>query len=93
MKEKKTIQKSIRMTPQVNNYVTTFSGNGFNEKFENLVLFVMENEQKIKKDIDDANFLLMNLDQQIQKKHEILSSLQQIEMKVNQLLNQIEHIE
>ena len=89
MKEKKTIQKSIRMTPQVNNYVATFSGNGFNEKFENLVLFVMENEQKIKKDIDDANCLLMNLDRQIQKKHEILSSLQQIEIKVNQLLNQI----
>ena len=55
MKEKKTVQKSIRMTPRVDNYVNSFPGESFNEKFENLVLFVMEHENNIQKNIGNAN--------------------------------------
>lgn len=87
MKEKKTVQKSIRMTQRVNDYVNQFSGEGFNEKFENLVLFCMEHEQNIKSNINTATQRLQALDKQIQKKREILSKLQRIETQVNYLLN------
>lgn len=87
MKEKKTIQKSIRMTQRVNDYVNTFSGDGFNEKFENLVLFCMEHEQDIKSNINTTTQRLQALNKQIQNKHEILSKLQRIETQVNYLLN------
>lgn len=89
MKEKKSIQKSIRMTSKVSDYVNSFPGAGFNEKFENLVLFYMEQENKIKRDIEEAQRQAMYLDKQIQKKYEILYSLEQIENKVTTLLNEI----
>lgn len=90
MKEKKTVQKSIRMTQRVNDYVNQFSGEGFNEKFENLVIFCMEHEQDIKSNINTATQRLQTLDKQIQKKREILSRLQRIETQVNYLLNYTE---
>lgn len=89
MKEKKSIQKSIRVTQKVNDYINSSPGSGFNEKLENLVLFFMEKENQIKKDINEAQRQLMSLDQQIQKKYEILYSLEQIEKKVTALLNEI----
>lgn len=93
MKEKKTIQKSIRMTPRVNDYVNQFSGEGFNEKFENLVLFVMEREQTINQKINAANNHLDALNKEIRRKNEIVSILQRIEFQVNHLINQIGDIE
>ena len=89
MKEKKTVQKSIRMTPRVDNYVNSFPGEGFNEKFENLVLFVMEHENNIQKNIVNSNQHLISLNNLIENKREILSKLQRIENQVNCLLNQI----
>ena len=68
MKEKKTVQKSIRMTPRVDNYVNSFPGEGFNEKFENLVLFVMEHENNIQKNIGNANQHLISLNNLIENK-------------------------
>jgi len=38
-KEKKSISRSIRMTQTVFDIVSSFEGDGFNEKFENLVMF------------------------------------------------------
>lgn len=42
---KKTNMKSVRLSDQVMDYVINFEGEGFNQKFENLVLFCMEQEE------------------------------------------------
>ena len=42
---KKNNFKSVRMSDQVMDYVINFEGDGFNQKFENLVLFCMEQEE------------------------------------------------
>lgn len=89
MKEKKSVQKSIRMTQRINDYVNSFSGDGFNEKFENLVLFVMERENDINDNIDKKTQQLADLNKQIEKKHKILSKLQRIETQVNYLIYEI----
>ena len=52
MNGKKDIQKSVRMTQQVYDFIEKTTGDGFNQKFENLVLSFMtsesEHEKKIK---------------------------------------------
>ena len=42
---KKTNMKSVRLSDQVMDYVINFEGEGFNQKFENLVLFCMEQDR------------------------------------------------
>ena len=48
---KKNNLKSIRLSDQVMDYVINFEGDGFNQKFENLVLFCMEQEESKKQRI------------------------------------------
>lgn len=38
--------KSIRLSDHVMNYIQNYRGNGFNEKFENIILDAMESEDK-----------------------------------------------
>ena len=47
----KNYSRSIRMTDEVRKYVEKFSGEGFNEKFENLVIFCMREEKELEKRI------------------------------------------
>lgn len=49
--EKKSISKSIRLTPTVYNYICSYPGNGFNEQFENIILEAKEFEEDRKKKI------------------------------------------
>ena len=48
---KKSNLKSVRLSDQVMDYVINFKGDGFNQKFENLVLFCMEQEETKKQEI------------------------------------------
>ena len=43
---KKSIQKSVRMTEEIYNYVMKCKGEGFNEKFENMVKLAVESEEQ-----------------------------------------------
>ena len=51
MDNRKSINKSVRLTPKVYNYIESYKGNGFNEKFENIILEAMELEEERKKRI------------------------------------------
>lgn len=46
MYDKKCNSKSIRISDKVLNYINNYRGNGFNEKFENIILDAMESEDK-----------------------------------------------
>ena len=72
---KKNNLKSVRLSDQVMDYVINFEGDGFNQKFENLVLFCMEQEETRKQKI-------AFLDQQIVKQYKKLDTLRQLMSKI-----------
>lgn len=73
---KKNNFKSVRLSDQVMDYVINFEGDGFNQKFENLVLFCMEQEETKKQKI-------AFLDQQIVKQYKKLDALRQLISKIS----------
>lgn len=65
----KSVSKSIRLTNKVYGYIMQAPGNGFNEKFENIILSAMESEpERVKR--------LESLDNQIESKRNQLSSME-----------------
>ena len=83
---KKTNMKSVRLSDQVMDYVINFEGEGFNQKFENLVLFCMEQEESKKQRIT-------LLDQQIAKQYKKLYALQQISAEIGDVRKALINLE
>mgnify|MGYP004604037653 CR=1 FL=1 len=83
---KKNNLKSIRLSDQVMDYVINFEGDGFNQKFENLVLFCMEQEETRKQKI-------AFLDQQIAKQYKKLYALQQISSEIGDVRRDLINLE
>ncbi len=82
VKEKKSNAKSVRMSDNVLGYVEGFEGNGFNEKFENMVLYFMENDKKLKERIIYSEKKLRSLETDIQKKSDLLKELSLLESRL-----------
>lgn len=78
MKERKSISKSVRMTQQIYDTVCKFEGNGFNEKFENLVQFCCKKEKDIKQAIKNQENIFEN-----QKAHSI-KTINTLNTKINE---------
>ena len=83
---KKNNLKSIRLSDQVMDYVINFEGDGFNQKFENLVLFCMEQEESKKQRITI-------LDQQIAKQYKKIYALQQISSEIGDVRRALTNLE
>lgn len=83
---KKNNLKSVRLSDQVMDYVINFEGDGFNQKFENLVLFCMEQEESKKQRIT-------LLDQQIAKQYKKLYALQQISSEIGDVRRALTNLE
>ena len=83
---KKTNMKSVRLSDQVMDYVINFEGEGFNQKFENLVLFCMEQEESKKQRIT-------LLDQQIARQYKKLYALQQLSSKIGDVRSALTNLE
>ena len=83
---KKSNLKSVRLSDQVMDYVINFKGDGFNQKFENLVLFCMEQEETRKQKI-------AFLDQQIIKQYKKLDTLQQLTSEIGDVRRALTHLE
>ena len=83
---KKNNLKSVRLSDQVMDYVINFEGDGFNQKFENLVLFCMEQEETRKQRIT-------LLDQQIAKQYKKLYALQQLSSEIGDVRRALTHLE
>ena len=64
--------KSVRLSDEVLEYVQNFEGDGFNQKFENLVLFCMKEEKS-------KRLLIQSLDKEINEQHEILDKLSRLQ--------------
>lgn len=65
---KKSNLKSVRLSDEVLQYVENFEGDGFNQKFENLVYFCMKEEKQ-------KHMLLEDLEQLITLKRKKLNAI------------------
>lgn len=87
IKEKKSISRSVRMTQTVYDIVDSFEGNGFNEKFQNLVLYCFKEKDKVRQDIKRAQDRFKRTEKEyqnrIEKNHEKLKEQQNVLNKLN----------
>lgn len=75
LKSPKSNAKSVRMTDEVLAYIQSMDGKGFNEKFENMVLYAMKTEK-------DRERHIAILDDEIARKRDILQSLRAIDNRL-----------
>jgi hypothetical protein len=84
---KKSIAKSIRMTSVVHDFVERWEGNGFNEKFENLVIFIMREEEEMQKRLKEQQKTYEANEKSIEAQRKIIGSLEAISSSVSSLLS------
>jgi len=84
---RKEIAKSIRMTEEVFKYVEGFHGNGFNEKFENLVLFCLKEEKSILARIKEQKKTEESNQNRLKLYQKVLTDLGDISLSVSYLLD------
>ena len=83
---KKNNLKSVRLSDPVMDYVINFEGDGFNQKFENLVLFCMKQEE-------DKKQTIAWLDQQIVKRYKKLDALGQLMSEIRDVRKTLTNLE
>ena len=69
---KKSIAKSVRLTQEVFDYIDSAPGNGFNEKFENIILEAKRGESDRKKE-------LARLDKKIERQQRSMKRKKQMQ--------------
>lgn len=79
----KNIQKSIRMSQEVYEYIAAFDGKNFNDKFENCLKFCMEQNRTLKTRKKFLEKQVEDLSAQIVEYRNIISSLERIQTYVN----------
>lgn len=60
----KSILKSMRMTPELFSYIDGYQGNGFNEKFENIILDAMFSDTSRRKRISELDALIRSKEEE-----------------------------
>lgn len=83
----KSYSRSIRMTDEVRGIVENFSqGDGFNQKFEKLVLYFSLKEKSLDKKIKEKEKQISELEKQISDKTTILRKLKDIEYYTDNIM-------
>lgn len=88
-KKPKNVQKSIRMTQEVCDYVNGMEGDGFNEKFENMVIFCMKEKSDIEKEVAQAEERLQETNNRINEHSKIARQVQDIQCAVERFSDDI----
>ena len=84
MSGKKSNLKSIRVSDKVLDYINGYRGNGFNEKFENIILDAMESEDKRIKQLEMYDKLI---EQEKKWYYKMCDQLRQLEPMVQACLH------
>lgn len=90
MKSKKCNSKSIRLTDEVLAYVESHPGDGFNNKFENLVLDYKNSEQYRKKRVAYYDSLIETRKKQLAEVSEKAESLNHLMNLMSKQLNTLQ---
>lgn len=91
-KEKKEYRRTVRMTPTIQKYVEAGQGNGFNQKFENMVLYCMKKEPELKKRIAESEKRLLTLNKDIMQTQSILHDIDRMRYQVQAVIRTAESI-
>lgn len=92
IKEKKEHSRSIRMTNTVKEFIDSQDGNGFNEKFENLVLYCKANLPKLESQIKEKEKQLKELATKFEKQQNILNEIDNIKWSLDSMKRNIEQV-
>lgn len=95
MNDKKSINKSIRISPKVYNYIDSHPGNGFNEKFENIILESMEFESVRLKRIAELDDLIQDKAAQyelLKSKIKSLNGFLLVAVSANSMLKELDEL-
>ena len=84
MSDRKSNLKSIRVSDKVLDYINGYRGNGFNEKFENIILDAMESEDKR---IETLHMYDIYIEQKKQKYYRMCDQLRQLEPMVQECVH------
>ena len=87
MCEKKSKARSIRMTETVEKYVMSHPGDGFNQKFENIILHFKEDEPALDKRIKEKKKIANDLQAKIDTSYEALSTFNSVLDDLKRLKN------
>ena len=79
----KNIQKSIRMSQEIYEYIAAFDGKNFNDKFENCIKSCIDQNRVIRKNKIRLEKEVFELTDKIQEYRNILAGLERIQSYVN----------
>lgn len=89
----KNIAKSIRLSEEVYVYIDGYRGNGFNEKFENIILDYQKAEKDLQARIKARKKELKLWEKQVHKAAEDVRKLQGLTWKVDKCMEFLDEIE
>ncbi len=89
----KEIAKSIRLSREVFDYIDGYRGNGFNEKFENIILDYQKAEKDLQARIKARKKELKLWEKQVHKAAEDVRRLQNLSWRVDQVMEHLEQID
>lgn len=89
----KEIAKSIRLSREVFEYIDSYRGNGFNEKFENIILDYQKAEKDIQARIKARKKELELWEKQVHKAAGNVRRLQNLSWRVDQIIEHLEQID
>ncbi len=87
------IAKSIRVDPKVYEYIERYKGNGFNEKFEKIIIDAMESEKKRLDKIKQLEKQIEEKEKQLRKVIGEVNRMQDVSCKVTTLIRTCKEIE
>lgn len=79
----KNIQKSIRMSQDIYEYIAAFDGKNFNDKFENCIKICMNQNRIIRRNKIKLEKEIFDLTNKIQEYRNIIEGLERIQTYVN----------
>ena len=88
----KNINKSVRLSNEVYEYVNEFQGNGFNEKFENIVIFSMKTEIERKKRLDEIEKLIKSRSEELSKINADLDTARRATNVYRNVMNSLKYV-
>lgn len=88
----KNINKSVRLSNEVYEYVNEFQGNGFNEKFENIVIFSMKTEIERKKRLDEIEKLIKARSEELSKINADLDTARRATNVYRNVMNALKYV-
>lgn len=84
-------QKSVRLSDEVLNYINSYpNGDNFNEKFNNIILFVFKNENDIQERLDYLNKEIDVKRRELSDVEKKIFDLMDVERKLENLLEAVD---